>query len=138
MLFLGIISWEGASHFNGGFVFQMGGASFLSWGGAPRGGIGFDGRGFKKNCRMMGGGGGPPMPPPPPTVGNPRVCNNTGSVLNLQLILGNLSFIFSTNDVQRSAHVSLVSGRYSETYIHENIKSNKKINEYQNMHKKYM
>ena len=36
MLFLGIISWTGASRFNGGVVFQMGGASFLS-GGAPHG-----------------------------------------------------------------------------------------------------
>ena len=36
MLFLGIISWIGASRFNGGVVFQMGGASFLS-GGAPHG-----------------------------------------------------------------------------------------------------
>ena len=37
VLFLGIISWKGASRFNRGFVFQMGEASFLS-GGAPHGG----------------------------------------------------------------------------------------------------
>ena len=121
---------EGCFTFQWGVCFSGGGG-----GGALWGCISFD-RGFSK--QIIGWGGSPPCPPPPPTVGNPRVCNNTGSVLNLQLILGNLSFIFSTNDVQRSAHVSLVSGRYSETYIHENIKSNKKINEYQNMHKKYM
>ena len=39
MLFLGIISWKGASHFNGG----GGGALFLSGGVDPMGGIGFDG-----------------------------------------------------------------------------------------------
>ena len=41
MLFLGIISWKGASRFNGGFVFQMGGFIF-KWGrgggGVPHGG----------------------------------------------------------------------------------------------------
>ena len=46
MLFLGIISWKGTSRFNGGgIIFQMGEASFLSVGGAPWGGIGFDGGG---------------------------------------------------------------------------------------------
>ena len=40
MLFLGIISWKGASHFNGGGCFSDGVASFLS-GGC----IGFDGGG---------------------------------------------------------------------------------------------
>ena len=59
MLFLGIISWEGASHFNRG-------ASFLS-SGVPHG----------EALVLMGGvskkivdGGGAPMPPPPPTMGN--------------------------------------------------------------------
>ena len=37
MLFLGIISWKGTSRFNGGIVFQMEGASFLSGAGAPWG-----------------------------------------------------------------------------------------------------
>ena len=41
MLFLGIISWKGTSHFNGGVVFQMG-ASFLSRGGGVPHGGGFD------------------------------------------------------------------------------------------------
>ena len=37
----------------GKFVFQMGGASFLSKGGGhPMGGINFDGGGFEKKCRM--------------------------------------------------------------------------------------
>ena len=61
MIFLGIISWKGASCFNVGWgvVLQMGGGSFLSGGGGgcPMGGIGFDGGEFKKNCRMGGGGG---------------------------------------------------------------------------------
>ena len=38
MLFLGIISWKGASCFNGGGgEVSDGGASFLSGGGAPHG-----------------------------------------------------------------------------------------------------
>ena len=37
VLFLGIISWKGTSRFNGGIVFQMEGASFLSGAGAPWG-----------------------------------------------------------------------------------------------------
>ena len=48
MLFLGIISWKGASCFNeggrGGGVFQMG-ASFLRGGVPHGGGIGFGGGG---------------------------------------------------------------------------------------------
>ena len=55
MLFLEIISWKGASPFNGrGVVFQIGGgASFLSTGCPPwRRGIDFDGR-VEKN-RSMG------------------------------------------------------------------------------------
>ena len=49
LLFLGIISWQGASRFNGGDGgVQMGGPSFLSGGGrgAPGGSIGFDGEDF--------------------------------------------------------------------------------------------
>ena len=39
LLFLGIISWQGASRFNGGDGgVQMGGPSFLSGGGVPHGG----------------------------------------------------------------------------------------------------
>ena len=64
MLFLGTISWKGASHFNGGFVFQMRGASLLSGGGCtPLQGHQFWWGVFKKNCRMKGGHRAPPMPP---------------------------------------------------------------------------
>ena len=55
MLFLGIISWKGASRFNGwrGLFFSWGGFIF-KWG-VSHGGIGFDGLGsFEKN-RWMGG-----------------------------------------------------------------------------------
>ena len=45
---------EGCFTFQWGFVFQMG-ASFLSWGCAQWGGMGFDGGFLKKNCRMGGG-----------------------------------------------------------------------------------
>ena len=38
MLFVGIISWKGASRLNGGFVFQMG-EGFIFKGGHPMGGI---------------------------------------------------------------------------------------------------
>ena len=59
MPFLGIISWNGASRFNGrGIVFSDGGPSFLNEG-CPMGGIGFDGGGrFRKKCRM----GAAPLP----------------------------------------------------------------------------
>ena len=57
MLFLRIISWKGASGFNGGVCFSGGGASFLS-GECPMGGV----------FVLMGDG-----PPPPPTMGNPGV-----------------------------------------------------------------
>ena len=60
--FLGIISWNGASLFNGRFVSQMG-ASFLSvgvGGSTPWEGINFD-CGFQKNCRI---GVPPPSPHP--------------------------------------------------------------------------
>ena len=54
MLFLGIISWKGASRFNGGSCFSDGGASYLSEG---------VGGGFKK--KIVGWGEGhPPMLPP--------------------------------------------------------------------------
>ena len=60
MLFLGIISWRGTSRFNGGgIIFQMGEASFLSVGGAPWGGIGFDGGAGSK--KIAGWGGVPPL-----------------------------------------------------------------------------
>ena len=52
MLFLGIISWKGASRFNGeggGGVFQMGGGLIFKWGVRPTGrGIRFGGRALKK------------------------------------------------------------------------------------------
>ena len=53
----------------GGFVFQMGGASFLSVGGYPMGGISFDGRRFQKKLLDRRG-----CPPCPPTMGNPEMC----------------------------------------------------------------
>ena len=50
---------EGELHFSterGGGVFQMGGASFLSWGDAPEGAsVLMGGGGGQKNCRMGGG-----------------------------------------------------------------------------------
>ena len=45
----------------GGFVFQMGGASFLSVGGYPMGGISFDGGRFQK--KLLDRRGCPPCPP---------------------------------------------------------------------------
>ena len=51
----------------GGGCFSDGGASFLSAGGALPGGIGFDGGGGEKNCRI---GGWPPHALH--TMGNPR------------------------------------------------------------------
>ena len=65
MPFLGIISWNGASRFNGrGIVFSDGEPSLLNEG-CPMGGIGFDGGGgcFEKNV----GWGAPPSP----TMRNP-------------------------------------------------------------------
>ena len=60
MLFLGIISWNGASRFNGAAVFQIGGFIFKLGGSTPWGEIGFDGWISKRNLRM---GGHPPMAP---------------------------------------------------------------------------
>ena len=62
MILLVIISWTGASRFNGGICFLDGEASFLSGEG---GSIGFDGRVFEKNCWM---GGNVPLPPCPPPL----------------------------------------------------------------------
>ena len=61
---------EGCFTFQWGFVFQMG-ASFLSWGCAQWGGMGFDG-GFLK--KIVGWEGVPPMPP---TIGNPEIPHPT-------------------------------------------------------------
>ena len=73
MLFLGIISWKGASRFNGGSCFSDGGASYLSEGCAPWGHrFWWGGGGSKKNCRM--GGGAPPHASP--TMGNPASRGN--------------------------------------------------------------
>ena len=60
MLSLGITSWKGVSCFNGGGVcfLDEGGASLLSAGGAPHGGVGFGGGGFEKKPKM--GAGTPP------------------------------------------------------------------------------
>ena len=68
MLFLGMISWNGASRFNGWVCFSDGGgASFLSGGCAPWGVLVLMGEVFKKNSKM----GEVPPPMPPPTIGNP-------------------------------------------------------------------
>ena len=66
MLFLGIISWKGASHFSGvgEGCFSDGGASFLSGGWVPWGGISFDGVGSH--------GGWGVVPPMPSSMGNPE------------------------------------------------------------------
>ena len=71
MLFLGIISWKGASCFNGEFVFQMGGSFIFKWGVHPMEGALVLIGGVSKN--IVGWGGCPPCPPPPPppTMGNP-------------------------------------------------------------------
>ena len=58
MLFVGIISWKGASRLNGGFVFQMG-EGFIFKRGHPMGGIPWGasvlmGKVFEKNCKMGG------------------------------------------------------------------------------------
>ena len=45
------------------------------------------------------------------------VYNSTGSVLILQLILGNWSFIFATNDLQMTVRVFVWVETF-ETYIH--------------------
>ena len=80
MLFLGIISWKGTSYFNNGgergVVFQLvGGASFLSGGGAQWGALVLMG-GFKKSCWM----GGCLPPPLTPTMGNPETLYKKGFV----------------------------------------------------------
>ena len=54
VLFVGIISWKGASRLNGGFVFQMG-EGFIFKRGHPMGGIGFDGKGFRKKIVRWAG-----------------------------------------------------------------------------------
>ena len=66
VLFLGIMLWKGASHFNGKVCFSDGGVSFLIGGGHLMEGIIFDG----------GGGFGKIMdewrsPPCPPSTGKP-------------------------------------------------------------------
>ena len=61
---------EGASRFNRGFAFHMGGGFIFKWEDAQWGrGIGFDGGGVPKNRRM--GRHFPPLPPL--TMGNPAV-----------------------------------------------------------------
>ena len=66
MLFLGIISWKGASRFIwGGVVFQMARGFIFKWAVRPMRGIGFDG-GFLK--KIVGWGATSPLPP---TMGNP-------------------------------------------------------------------
>ena len=64
-MLLEIISWNGVSCFNEGFVFQMGGFIFKC-SGVPMGGISFGGReGLEKNCKMGAA-------PHAPTMGKPE------------------------------------------------------------------
>ena len=65
MLFLGIISWKGASRFNGrrGACFSDGGGFIFKWEVCPIGGITFDGGGGSK--KVIGWGGHPPHGPTP-------------------------------------------------------------------------
>ena len=59
VLCLGIISWKGASRYNGGGLFFRWGASFLSgWCGPWGASVLMGGGAVKKNCRM----GDPPTP----------------------------------------------------------------------------
>ena len=53
IVLLKIISWNGVSCINEGFVFKMGGFIFKCWGGGAYGGHQFwwEG-GFEKNCKM--------------------------------------------------------------------------------------
>ena len=54
MLFLTIILWKGASRFNGGIAFQMGGGSIFKWGVHPMGrDVSFDGGVFEKNQKCL-------------------------------------------------------------------------------------
>ena len=67
MLFLRIISWKGASRFNGGVCFSDGRLHFQMGGMSHGEGFGFGGRGgFSKKNHKMGG-----APHVPPTMGNP-------------------------------------------------------------------
>ena len=88
MFFLGIISWNGVSCFNGGFAFQMGVFIFKCGEGGVVGryGISFGvcvcvGGGFKKN-RTMG------VAPYAPAMGNPEknhlTIKNNCSILKKQ------------------------------------------------------
>ena len=64
VLFLGIISWKGASYFNGGGCFSDGGGDLIfKWGGAPWGAsvLMMGGGGFRK--KLLDGRGCPPCPP---------------------------------------------------------------------------
>ena len=67
-MLLEIISWNGVSCFNEGFVFQMGGFIFKCWGGGwrcPWGASVLVGGGFEKNCKMGAA-------PHAPTMGKPE------------------------------------------------------------------
>ena len=71
--FLCIISLKDASRFNGGFVFQMERASFLSGGCTPWGTSVLMGGGGGLLKKVMGWGWGVSPPPPmsPPSMGSP-------------------------------------------------------------------
>ena len=59
VLFLGIISWKGASCFNGGGMFFRLGGFIFKWGGGGGGGAGGGGAGVFKKNPWMGGVGVP-------------------------------------------------------------------------------
>ena len=86
MLFLEIISWKGASRFNGEEVFFIWAGFIFKWGVHPTGrDIGFDvggwrggGGGFEKNCRM---GSAPQCPPPHPSSEELKKCSPSSAAV---------------------------------------------------------
>ena len=82
MFFLEIISWKGASRFNGGGVcLSDGEASFLSGGDAPWGALVLmEGGVFDKNLWIIDGMGVPPLPSCPHTMGNAVIYANLEEV----------------------------------------------------------
>ena len=84
MLFLGIISWKGASRFNRGWgvFFRWGGEGFIfNWGDSPWGALVLmEGGVFDKNLWIIDGMGVPPPTPCPHTMGNAVIYANLEEV----------------------------------------------------------
>ena len=99
VLFLGIISWKGASYFNGGGCFSDGGGDLIfKWRGAPWGGIGFDDgrRGVSK--KIVGWEGVPPMPSPLwETLLGHYAFHNSVSLTRLQLPVLNSCLLYQAS-----------------------------------------